>query len=105
MELRGKVLNVLPVQTGVSKAGKDWRKEDFILEVPGSPNNKQVCITLFGDKVGLVKKGETQRRPGLHIESPVGSSILGQRSGSRWWGGGYEGGIFLASKQDSLIPF
>lgn len=67
-------------------------------------NCREFSLATLDDKVAyltiqesFVKKGETQRRPGLHIESPVGSSILGQRSGSRWWGGGYEGGIFLAS--------
>lgn len=55
MEIKGKVVAVLPVQSGVSKAGKDWKKQSFILESSG----KKVCLDLFGDKVGLVKNGES----------------------------------------------
>ncbi len=48
MELKGKVIQVLPVQSG--EGHRSWRKQDFILEIP-SQYPKKVCISLWGDKI------------------------------------------------------
>ncbi len=32
MELTGKVKKVLPMETGESKAGKTWKRQDFVVE-------------------------------------------------------------------------
>lgn len=50
LNISGVVLNVLPLQTGTSKAGNQWQKQDFILETGGQYPRK-VCICLFGDNV------------------------------------------------------
>ena len=50
LSISGIVLNVLPLQTGTSKAGNQWQKQDFILETQGQYPRK-VCICLFGDNV------------------------------------------------------
>lgn len=50
LNISGIVLNILPVQTGTSKAGNQWQKQDFILETGGQYPRK-VCICLFGDNV------------------------------------------------------
>ena len=49
MELAGKVLNILPLQSGKSQRG-EWRKQEFILETQGQ-YPKTVCITLWGDRI------------------------------------------------------
>lgn len=46
----GKVIHVLPLAQGVSKAGNPWKKQEFILE-QGNNYATKVHITLFGDKV------------------------------------------------------
>lgn len=48
--ITGRVLQLLPLQEGTSKAGNAWQKQDFILETPGQYPRK-VCICLFGDNV------------------------------------------------------
>lgn len=48
--ITGKVIQLLPLQEGTSKAGNAWQKQDFILETPGQYPRK-VCICLFGDNV------------------------------------------------------
>lgn len=55
MELSGKVIAVLPVVTGTGKNGKEWKKADFVIEVPGE-YPKKVCFTMFGEKVKYMPK-------------------------------------------------
>ena len=50
MNISGKVVQVLPIQTGTSKAGNPWQKQEFILE-QGGQYPRKVCISLFGDNV------------------------------------------------------
>lgn len=50
LNISGIVLNILPIQSGTSKAGNQWQKQDFILETGGQYPRK-VCICLFGDNV------------------------------------------------------
>ncbi len=49
MELKGKVLQLLPQQSGMGKKGP-WKKQEFILEIPGQ-YPKKVCLSIWGDKV------------------------------------------------------
>ena len=32
MEIKGKIIHVLPLQEGVSKAGNAWKKQEYVLE-------------------------------------------------------------------------
>ena len=50
MEITGKLIKKLEVESGVSKAGNEWKKQAFVLETDNEYNN-QVCITAFADKV------------------------------------------------------
>ena len=50
LNISGIVLSILPLQSGTSKAGNQWQKQDFILETGGKYPRK-VCIYLFGDNV------------------------------------------------------
>lgn len=49
MQLTAKLIQVLPMQTGMGKNG-EWRKQNIILETDGM-YPKKVCITLWGDKI------------------------------------------------------
>ena len=57
MEINGKVIKVLPKQTGEGKNGT-WTKRLFIIETDGQ-YPKKVQISAFGDKlnVGIIKEG------------------------------------------------
>lgn len=50
MELQGKCIVVLPIESGTSKSGNAWQKRNFVIETPGQ-YPKKVCMQLFGDKV------------------------------------------------------
>ena len=51
MELIGKIIQILPRQEGVSKAGNPWKKQEYILETLGTQYPRKVCFNLFGDNV------------------------------------------------------
>lgn len=55
MNLKGKVIQVLPEQTGQGKNG-EWKKQEIIIETEGQ-YPKKVCVSLWGDKVGTVLNG------------------------------------------------
>lgn len=48
MEIKGKISKILPLETGISKAGKEWKKQDVVLK-QFDKFETDVCITAFGD--------------------------------------------------------
>ena len=59
MELTGKIIELLPEQSGESSRGP-WRKQQYILETEGQ-YPKKVCFMAWGDKIDEFKLqvGET----------------------------------------------
>ena len=51
MDISGKIIQLLPAQTGSGKNGQ-WKKQEFILET-GDTYPKKVCIAVWGDKIDL----------------------------------------------------
>jgi hypothetical protein len=58
MECKGKIIAVLPVVTGQGKNG-EWRKQEFVIEIPDTTYPKKVCLSLWGDKVPVPAIGQT----------------------------------------------
>lgn len=50
MEIQGKTIVTLPIESGTSKSGNAWQKRNFVIETSGQ-YPKKVCLQLFGDKV------------------------------------------------------
>lgn len=50
MEVKGKVVAVLPLQSGTSQTGNQWKKQEFVIET-FAQFPKKICMTLFGDRV------------------------------------------------------
>ncbi|MDQ6608507.1 MAG: DUF3127 domain-containing protein [Bacteroidota bacterium] len=48
MQLSGKLIQLLPLQTGQGKNGP-WKKQEVILETEGQ-YPKKVCVAIWGDK-------------------------------------------------------
>ena len=55
MNIKGKVVLVLPAQSGEGKNGK-WSKSPYIIEIPGD-YPKKVCVTIWGDKLPVLSQG------------------------------------------------
>lgn len=68
MELSGKIIQILPEESGQSARG-EWRKQQYILETEGQ-YPKKVCFMAWGDKIDefALKEGE-ELTLSINIES------------------------------------
>lgn len=49
MEIKGKVKSVLPVESGAGKNGKEWKRQDFIIEFMDGEFSKILALTARTD--------------------------------------------------------
>ena len=54
MEITGKLIKKFDIESGISKAGKEWHKQSILLE-QNAEFNKEVVISAFGDKIQKLK--------------------------------------------------
>ena len=54
MEIEGRIILDLPLQTGTPKAGKPRKKKEWVLETFGSYPRK-VKFHIFGDRVDTIR--------------------------------------------------
>lgn len=76
MELTGKIIQLLPEQSGQSARG-DWRKQEYILETEGQ-YPKKVCFMAWGDKIDEFKLKEGD-------EVIVSINIESREFNGRWY--------------------
>ena len=56
LSIKGKISTKLSVESGVSKAGKDWKKQSFVLNT-GAQYRPEICFQMFGEeKIELLNK-------------------------------------------------
>ncbi len=48
MDISGKIIAVLPEQSGTSKAGNEWKKQEYVLET-FDQYPKKICFQIFGE--------------------------------------------------------
>jgi hypothetical protein len=49
MNIKGKITQVLPVQSGEGKKGQ-WKRQQVIIEIPG-PYPKSICVSVWGSLI------------------------------------------------------
>ena len=54
MEIKGKLVQKLERETGVSSSGKTWEKQSILVE-QDVDYNKEVAISFFGDKIKSIR--------------------------------------------------
>ena len=53
MEIIGKLISKLELQSGIGKTGNSWQKQEFVIEtIEQYP--KKVCANLWGDKIDVL---------------------------------------------------
>ena len=57
MNIEGKLVKVFDLETGVSKAGKEWKKQSILIE-QDTKYNPEVVVTFFNDNVNQIKVNE-----------------------------------------------
>lgn len=68
MQITAKLIQFLPVQTGIGKNG-EWKKQDMIVET-SEQYPKKICITVWGDKIdGLLLQPSDDLKIDFDIES------------------------------------
>jgi len=55
MNIEGKLIKILRQETGISKAGKEWKKQSILLE-QDTKFNSEVVITFSGDNISKLKQ-------------------------------------------------
>ncbi|MCX6246165.1 MAG: DUF3127 domain-containing protein [Bacteroidetes bacterium] len=76
MELSGKVITILPLQTGTGKNGT-WKKQEFVVETTGQVPRK-VCFNLWGEKIDQFKLSEG-------IEVRVSFDLESREYNGKWY--------------------
>lgn len=54
MKVQGRVKKLMPMQSGISRLGNSWRRQDFILEYFSEPNDQYadtVLLQVMNDKI------------------------------------------------------
>jgi hypothetical protein len=60
LSVRGKVVSILNVESGIARTGNPWKKQEFIVET-ADQFPKKICFTLFNDKINQltgIQEGE-----------------------------------------------
>ena len=68
MELTGKITNILPIQSGTSKNGNEWKKQEVIIQTE-EQYPKNICITLWGNTISSNIKQDDKIKASVDIES------------------------------------
>jgi hypothetical protein len=76
MEFSGKIIKVLPLQTGTGKNGT-WKKQEFVIETTDKIPRK-VCFSLWGDKIDQFSLAEGD-------ESEVSFDLESREYNGRWY--------------------
>lgn len=77
-KVKGRIVDILPVQTGSSPRG-EWKKMDFVLEVPDDQFPKKICFTLFNDKTEMIRTADK------NTEVEVSFSLEGREYNGKWY--------------------
>lgn len=66
LDVIGKIIQVMDPVRGTSKAGKDWVKQEFILETQET-YPKKICIGMMGDKTSEISKYRVEDVVKVHL--------------------------------------
>ena len=79
MDLKGKLVQKLNIESGVSKSDKEWEKQTIIIDT-GDQYNPNIAISFFGDdKVKMLEKFNI----GQEVE--VGVNISSREYNGKWF--------------------
>ena len=54
MEIIGKLIQKMPMQSGISKTGNSWQKQEFVIETMDQYPRK-ICAQLWGEKTAVLE--------------------------------------------------
>jgi len=95
MQLKAKLLEILPLQTGKGKNG-DWKKQDIVVETQ-EKYPKKVCVSIWGDKLDDV----TLKPQGLY---EISFDIESREFNGRWYTDVKAWKITTESSENENVP-
>lgn len=60
MEVKGKLIEIMPIENGVSSNGKNYQKRNFVIDT-WDKYSPLICFRLYGDKVNIVEDNMLNR--------------------------------------------
>jgi hypothetical protein len=79
LEISGKVIQILPMESGEGRTGQQWKKQHFVVEFMDGNYPKKLCIMLWGDKTDLLKKVQ----PGADVK--VSFNVESREYNGKWY--------------------
>ena len=79
LDLSGKVIQILPMESGEGRTGQQWKKQYFVIEYMDGNYPKKVCIMLWGDKTDILKSVQ----PGSDVK--VSFNVESREYNGRWY--------------------
>jgi hypothetical protein len=76
MEITGRIIKILQLQSGEGKNGT-WKKQEFILETAAQIPRK-ICFSLWGDKIDQFKLAEGE-------DTEVSFDLESREFNNRWY--------------------
>lgn len=74
LKVKGKVIKVMPEQTGTSARG-EWKKRDFVIETNEDQFPKKICFTLFNKVLNV----------GVGAEVEVSFNLESREYNDKWY--------------------
>jgi hypothetical protein len=78
MDIKGRIIIVHPVENGMSKSGKAWAKQSFVIETAGQ-YPKKIALTLWGED----KINQYDLQPGREITAHL--ELESREYNGRWY--------------------
>lgn len=79
MEIKGKVIEILPIQEGVSNAGRSWQKASLIIEVAENPQYPKKI------KISNMKSANAFSKLAVGSEGTFKVEIESREYNGRWY--------------------
>ena len=95
MEISGKIIKLLPLQTGTGKNGT-WQKQEFIIETAAQIPRK-ICFSLWGDKVDQFKLSEGE-------DAEISFDLESREYNNRWYTDAKAWKVTKGSREDDGPP-
>nr|MCR5181383.1 DUF3127 domain-containing protein [Bacteroidaceae bacterium] len=79
MRIQGKITQMLPLQTGLSKTGTEWRRQSIVVmeDDPSIAFPEEMVLDLFNDRI------PDNLTPGQHVDVHFG--IRAREYNGRWY--------------------
>ena len=77
MDIKGKLVQQLPIEQGTSKDGKEWKKRMMIFDIPSGSYTDKLAVTFFGNNADATLK--------IGLEYLLSLNVKSRESYGRWY--------------------